>query len=71
MTHWSETAQASANASMGAGAVDAPVMDCEDRSWEPLADIEELPEWHAIADIAEISLDDLQDATLANRSPRA
>lgn len=45
MSHWSQNAQQSANRSMGTGAPDAPVRDCETREWEPLAEITQLPDW--------------------------
>jgi hypothetical protein len=45
MSHWSQTANAAANASMGTQAPDAPVRDCETREWEPLAEITPMPMW--------------------------
>ena len=51
MSHWSESARTSANANMGSGAVDAPVQDCIDRTWEPLANTELLPHWELTAEI--------------------
>jgi hypothetical protein len=51
MSHWSENARISANGSMGSGAVDAPVKECIDRTWEPLAETEALPLWELQAEI--------------------
>lgn len=45
MSHWSQSASAAANASMGTQAPDAPVRDCETREWEPLAEITPMPMW--------------------------
>ena len=45
MSHWSQSASAAANASMGTQAPDAPVRDCETRKWEPLAEITPMPAW--------------------------
>ena len=53
MEHWSQTAQQSANQSMGTGATDAAVRECIDRSWEPLADITPLPHWETRLEIPE------------------
>lgn len=51
MTHWSEAARNSANASMGASGVDATIRECDDRSWAPLAKTEELPHWRLQAEV--------------------
>jgi hypothetical protein len=51
MSHWSESAQQAANQDMGNRAPDAPVQDCETRSWEPLAEVEQLPAWEFQAEI--------------------
>lgn len=45
MSHWSQTAQQSANQTMSVSATDAAVRECIDRSWEPLAEINVLPHW--------------------------
>ncbi|MBE0549284.1 MAG: hypothetical protein IH627_16855 [Rubrivivax sp.] len=66
MSHWSENARTSANGSMGSGAVDAPVKECIDRTWEPLAETEALPLWELQA---EILPDDQADGT-ADGTPR-
>ncbi len=66
MSHWSENARTSANASMGSGAVDAPVRECIDRTWEPLADVNALPLWELQAEI----LPDAQPAGTADSTPR-
>lgn len=61
MSHWSEDARNAANRSMGTGATDSPVVDCEDREWEALADVEEIRQWELLAEVPEIGFDDLQD----------
>lgn len=66
MSHWSENARTSANASMGSGAVDAPVRECIDRTWEPLAEINALPLWDLQAEI----LPDVQATDSAGSTPR-
>ncbi|RVU46502.1 hypothetical protein [Rubrivivax rivuli] len=69
MSHWTERAQTAANAEMGAGAADAPVVDCEDRTWEPMADILELPDWQPIAEVKPIGLDELHAGPPAAPAP--
>lgn len=45
MSHWSEAAQQSASRSMGTNTPDAAIKPCEDRDWEPLAEVTLLPDW--------------------------
>ena len=53
MPHWSESALQQASQPAANGAIDGAVLECEQRDWEPLAELEDLPGWELRAEIVE------------------